>query len=296
VVADSRSQDSQTLAAVRWAGEHLPAGSRIVADRVPADLLAGEARQWPLLGPADGADWASVYFSPQWSSYQSNLLRQAKISYIYVDQRLAGALPNEGYYLYEGETPQPARLTAPDLAKFGGVPGLVAVYRRGPVAIYSTAGLGIRPELSGYAASRRMGLGLAGDAACGVAVALAAYGLRRRLRWAGGVLRSAGAAGGTATVIAAVIGAGFLLFGLDIVPGPGFSAGAALTGLVLFAVARRRRGESRLIVRPGRFLPDSLVFLAVAIFLVALAISLRAAWVLDVSDVNGILRSTNQAG
>jgi hypothetical protein len=289
VVADSRSQDPQTLAAVKWAATNLPPGSRIVADRVPADLLSGEARLWTIFGPQNGIDWASIYFAPQWSSYQTNVLREVQISYIYVDERLSDSLPNEGYYIYQGETQNPTRLTNQDLSKFASVPGLKAVYKRGPISIYSTSGLGVATELSGYSGNRRMGFGVLGDAVFGIAVVLVLYGLRRRLRWVVDILRDASLVGGTATVMSAVIFIGFIVFGLNITPGIGFSVGAALTGVVLFAISRYRHGKPIISMGDRRVRVNPLIVLAVVISVLAVIISLRSAWVLDVSDVNNIL-------
>jgi hypothetical protein len=290
VVADSRSQDSHTLAAVKWAAAHLPPGSRITADRVPADLLSGEARLWPIFGPQNGIDWASIYFAPQWSSYQTNVLREVGISYIYVDQRLEDSLPNEGYYIYQGETQTPARLTKQDLSKFAHIPGLKAVYRRGSIAIYSTSGLGVPTELTGYSGNRQTGFGIPGDAILGITAVLAAYGLRRRLQWVVDVLRDARLVGGIAVVMSAVIFIGFILFGLRITPGAGFSIGALMTGFVLLAISRHRHGR-RIFPLGGRHVRvDPLIAIALVICVLAVVISLRAAWVLDVADVNNILQ------
>ena len=46
--ADNRSMDAETLAAVRWAGDELPAGSRIAAERVSSILLASQSGLWPV--------------------------------------------------------------------------------------------------------------------------------------------------------------------------------------------------------------------------------------------------------
>jgi hypothetical protein len=289
VVADSRSQDPQTLAAVKWAATNLPPGGRIVADRVPADLLSGEARLWTVFGPQNGVDWASIYFSPEWSSYQTNVLRRVQISYIYVDERLSESLPNEGYYLYQGETQDPTRLTAKDLSKFASVPGIKAVYHRGPISIYSAAGLGVTTTLTGYSGDRRLGFGAPGDAIFGVAVVLVLYGLRRRLRWAVDVLRDAQLVGGIAVLAASVIFIGFIMFGLNIAPGIGFTVGAALSGGVLLAVSRYRHGKPIVSMGGRRVRFNPLIAVAAVIAVLAITISLRAAWVLDVSDVNNIL-------
>ena len=113
VSADAHTQDPETLAAVQWAAMHLPAGSRIVADRTPADLLAGEAGLWPVVMPTHGLQPASLYFSKVWGPEQTAIVRGLDIRYLYVDQRLSESLPEEGYYnIYVGETPTPERISA----------------------------------------------------------------------------------------------------------------------------------------------------------------------------------------
>ena len=75
VTAEARTQDPETLAAVRWAAAHLPAGSRIVADRVPADLLAAQARLWPVMAPEHGLE-ASPTVLCAWVGPRSDRDRQ----------------------------------------------------------------------------------------------------------------------------------------------------------------------------------------------------------------------------
>ena len=87
---------------------------------------------------------ALLYFSNTWGTYQTTVVRDLKINYLYVDQRLSESLPQEGYYIAVGETPEPEVLTTIDLDKFSHVRGLTVVYHRGPVTIYNTAGLGVQ--------------------------------------------------------------------------------------------------------------------------------------------------------
>jgi hypothetical protein len=289
VIADSRSQDPETLAAIKWSAEHIQPGSRVIADRDSANLLSGEARLWPLLGPQNGIEFASIYFAPKWSSYQTNILRKLHVGYIYVDDRLSGSLPDEGYYLYQGETATSVRLTTQDLSKFAKVKGLKAVYKDGPISIYSTTGLGVTPEKTGYSGYHRMGFGTVGDAVFGAVVVLVLYALRRRLRWTADIVRYAGPVGWVTAAAAAVIFVGFPLFGLDLAPGPGFSVGGGLTALVLFAVSRRRAGKPLVPTGSGRFRVDPLFVVAILIAALAIAIDIRSAWTLDVADVNNIL-------
>jgi hypothetical protein len=291
IVADSRSQDPGTIAVVRWSGAHLPPGSRVIADRDTADLLSGEARMWPLLDPTPADDFSSVYFSPTWSSYDTKVVQQLHISYIYVDTRLSEGLPQEGYYVFQGETPNPTRLTLKELTKFSKVSGLKAVYQHGPISIYSTAGLGVKAETTGYTAVRPMGLGAAGDAIAGVAVVGLLYAFRRRLRWLGSGAKSAGLVGTLVAGTSAAIFVAALLFGTRLVPGPSFTVGAVLAGAVCYVISRVRSGQSLL---PGRFRigrVSGLAVLGVLILAIGLAINLHVAWTTDVADVNAILRS-----
>jgi hypothetical protein len=291
IVADSRSQDADTIAVVRWSDAHLPPGSRVIADRDTADLLSGEARMWPLLDPTPADDFSSVYFSPTWSSYDTKVVQQLHISYIYVDTRLSEGLPQEGYYIFQGETPNPTRLTLKELTKFSKVPGLKAVYQHGPISIYSTAGLGVKAETTGYTAVRPMGLGAAGDAIAGAAVVGLLYAFRRRLRWLASGARSAGAVGTLVAGTSAAIFVAALLFGTRLVPGPSFTVGAVLAGAVCYVISRVRTGQS---LMPGRFRIgriSGLAILGVLILAIGLAINLHVAWTTDVADVNAILRS-----
>ena len=141
--ADFRTQDPETLAAVDWAATHLPAGSTVVADRVPAVLLESQARLWPVSQPQQGFVPAQLYFSATWGPQQTAIVKGLHIDYLYVDTRLADSLPILGYYFSQGETTKPTRITVADVAKFAHVPGLKAVYHHGPVTIYDTAGLGV---------------------------------------------------------------------------------------------------------------------------------------------------------
>ena len=179
VSAEARTQDPETLAAVRWAAAHIPAGSRIVADRIPADLLAGEARLWPVMAPEHGLEAAQLYFADSWGTGQTAIVKGLRIRYLYVDRRLAGSLPRDGFYFYPGESSAPVRISAGDLTKFSHVPGLRAVYHHGPVTIYDTAALGVAPVHEGFVGERPMGLGRLGDALWGAATAGLILALRR---------------------------------------------------------------------------------------------------------------------
>ena len=290
VSADFRTQDPETLAAVDWAATHLPAGSTVVADRVPAVLLASQARLWPVTQPQQGLVPAQLYFSDTWGPQQTAIVKGLHIDYLYVDTRLADSLPYVGYYISEGETPKPTRITVADVAKFAHVPGLKAVYHHGPVTIYDTAGLGVVPERNGFRGHHTMGLGPL-DAILGAVVVLLILLIRRRLAWVKSTARDIGVLGTTLAVIAITIFIGGALLALRLMPGPAFTVGAVATSVVILAVRRRMDGL-RLVPRlpfPHRL--DPLVLLGVVAGAAGLAIAIHAAWITDVADVNAILRA-----
>jgi hypothetical protein len=290
VSADNRTQDPETIAAVDWAAANLPAGSTVVADRVPAVLLGSKARLWPVTQPQQGFEPSQLYFSDAWGAQQTAIVKNLHIDYVYVDTRLADSLPYLGYYISVGETTKPTRLTDADVAKFAHVPGLQAVYHHGPVTIYDTAGLGVAPEWKGFRGYNTMGLGPL-DAILGAVVVLLIWLIRRRLAWVKPAVRDLGVLGTTLAVMAITIFIGGVLFALRLMPGPAFTLGAVAASVVILAVRRRMDGL-RLVPRlpfPHRL--DLLVLLGVVACAAGLAIAIHAAWITDVADVNAILRA-----
>jgi hypothetical protein len=308
VSADFRTQDPETLAAVDWAAAHLPAGSTVAADRVPAVLLGSQARLWPVTQPQRGLEPSQLYFSAVWGPQQTSIVKDLHIDYLYVDTRLTDSLPYLGYYITQGETKKPTRITVADVTKFAYVPGLKAVYHHGPVTIYDTAGLGVAPERKGFRGHHAMGLGPM-DALLGAAVVLLLWLIRRRLAWVKAAARDVGVLGVSLAVIAISIFAGGALFALRLMPGPAFTLGAVAAAVAILAVQRRsalilavrdrmdslRLGPwaSRHSLDPRPFLHrlDPLLVLGVAAGVAGLAIAVHAAWITDVADVNAILRT-----
>jgi hypothetical protein len=291
VSAEARTQDPETLAAVRWAAAHLPAGSRVVADRVPADLLAAQARLWPVMAPEHGLEAAQLYFADSWGPDQTAIVKGLHVRYLYVDQRLANSLPHNGFYFYPGESSTPRRIRVANLIKFAHVPGLRTVYHHGPVTIYDTAGLGVTPVREGFIGERPMGFGRLGDALWGALMAVLILVLRRRLAWVRSAARDIGPLGVAMSVVAITIMVGGVLFGLRLVPGPAFTVGAVLTALVALA-AERIRIHGPLAPRmpfPRRLNP--LIFLGILTGIAGLAIGIHAAWTVDTTAVNAILQA-----
>jgi hypothetical protein len=290
VSADFRTEDPETLAAVDWAAANILPGSTVVADRDPAVLLASKARLWPVTNPQQGLVPAQLYFSDTWGPQETAIVKGRHIHYVYVDARLAGSLPMLGYYISEGETPKPTRITVADVDKFAHVPGLKAVYHHGPVTIYDTAGLGFVTKRAGFTSYHTNGLGPL-DAIVGAAVVLLLFLIRRRLTWVRSAARDLGVLGTTLAVVAISIFVGAALLEFRLMPGPAFTVGAAAMSVVILAVRRRVDGL-RLVPRLP-YLPklDPLVLLGVVAGAAGLTIAIYAAWITDVVDVNAILRA-----
>ena len=78
--ADGRSMDAETLAAVRWAGDELPAGSRIGADRVSSILLASQAGLWPVMKNDEKSLYVPrLYFADEWPKSTPTAVRTSLI-------------------------------------------------------------------------------------------------------------------------------------------------------------------------------------------------------------------------
>lgn len=103
VAADARSMDSETLAAVKWARDALPAGSRIGADGVSSALFASQAGVWPVMKGA-GVDVPALFVARGWGTEQTDMAAAMQVRYLYVDSRLADELPHYGSYFFNGET------------------------------------------------------------------------------------------------------------------------------------------------------------------------------------------------
>jgi len=148
--ADTRSMDSETLAAAKWARTALAPGSRIAADRVSSTLLASQAGLWPVMKGPKGIDAPALYVAPTWGMTETDMAGAMRLRYLYVDRRLAAEKPPFGSYFFKGETGDGEQLTDKQLTKFDKVPGIKVVYRHGPVSIYDLAALGIPEFRSGW--------------------------------------------------------------------------------------------------------------------------------------------------
>jgi hypothetical protein len=291
VEADSHEQDPETLAAVRWAAANLPPGSRIVADRIPADLLAGEARLWPVFESVHNLVPATIYFSKTWQSNLDKIIKGLDIQYLYVDDRITESLPHEGYYIAATE-PGSVRITPADLNKFKNVPGLAVVYHHGPITIYDTAGLGVRMTTrSGYTGSRPLGFSPPLEVVAGAILGLLLVLPRRRWARLAYALRYAGVVGYGLAIMAVMILAGAILFETRWMPGPEFTIGAVeMAGAVIVArrLAARERITPRLRIASA---VHPLVLVGLLALIGGVLLDIHTAWSVDVTAVDHILRS-----
>lgn len=146
--AERRSLDSETLAAVRWARDNLPAGTRIGADRIGSTLLSSEAGLWPVHTYADGVDLPSLYQADTWGLGQTEMAQRLEVRYLYVDTRFAETRPRIGGYF--DEAGPGLHFTIGGLTKFRFTPGIREIYRHGPISIYDLGGLGVPTLRSGW--------------------------------------------------------------------------------------------------------------------------------------------------
>jgi hypothetical protein len=295
VGADYRSADAETRAAVQWAGATLPAGSRIIADRYPAAMLAGETRLFPVIEPEHGLEPASLYFTTKWGPDQVRVVRGLAIHYLYVDSRLSQDLPRFGVYFSAGESPALRQLTAAELRKFASVPALTPVYRHGPITIYDTQRVGGVPErLSGWSGPTRdlppwaeLGLGVLLGVVLGFgAVRLTA--LRGGRTAVTTFARAAGPVGTCVVCLSVFLFVGMAVLGARVIPGPLTLAGLLTTTLLISLFWARPQLSAAW--RRRRPVPLDLYVLAgIALALLGLGVAFQAAHQRQVTDVQHVL-------
>jgi hypothetical protein len=290
VEADYRSADAENRAAVQWAGDALPAGSRIVADRYPAAMLSGETRLFPMIEPEHGLEPASLYFSLAWGAGQTRIVRGLGIRYLYVDSRLSQDLPRFGAYFSARETPTLERLSTAALNKFASVPGLTAVYRHGPITIYDTKGIGGVPAPSGWSGPRRnlpvaVDLGLGALLGLGVILLLRVRSRRARIA---AFARAADPVGTAVVSLSALLFVGLAVFGLRIVPSPLVLVAGAVMSLSF--CADQARPQLAAAWRRRRLVPlDLYVLLGSALAVAGLVTAFESARQHQVTDVQRVL-------
>jgi hypothetical protein len=145
VGAESRSVSPESLAAVRFAEEHIPAHSRILADRVNATLFGGLAHLDPVIGQINGIPVSRVFFTRTYDATDQEVISEDAIEYIVVDRRFVETLPDSGYYYEKDEPSNGEAINREELQKFANLEGLDRIYDNGEIAIYDTANLRSKP-------------------------------------------------------------------------------------------------------------------------------------------------------
>jgi hypothetical protein len=144
VSGEARSISAPNLALSRFAAASLPPGSRILADRPNATLLASFGRLNPVFGQIDGIPITRVLFDPEFTAVDRRVIVDDEIEYIVVDRRQTRELPLVGYYVESFEPGAFTRRRPIDpkaFRKFNSVSGISRVYDNGPIIVYDTSGL-----------------------------------------------------------------------------------------------------------------------------------------------------------
>jgi hypothetical protein len=144
--AHERSLGSPSLALADWVSTHLPAGSRVAADRDNAGLLNDFGEVDPVSPINGSASPAPLFFGQRLTPSDISIIRKDDIRYLVTDTRLTEGLPLFGAYIAPGETGHPTRLTAAELGKFNSIPGVYRIYDNGAIQVYDLSRfLGERP-------------------------------------------------------------------------------------------------------------------------------------------------------
>jgi len=141
VSADTRSIESEGIAAANWAFSHLGPGNRIAGDRINSLLMGSYGVQRPVTHVGDAVDVSSLYFSLDWGAPAKAILAQGKIRYVVVDRRLSSGLPRVGVYFESGEPDSSQHKTPIPLAalvKFDQAENVSRVFDSGDIVIYDT--------------------------------------------------------------------------------------------------------------------------------------------------------------
>ncbi|RKS71301.1 O-antigen/teichoic acid export membrane protein [Motilibacter peucedani] len=138
ISADARSVDSDNLAAAQWLHDNVKGDTRVYADRVSGLLAAGVGGMFTVRHISTDIDASRLILDPEFTAADVALIKQARISYVVVDQRDSNSLPHEDVYIESGEfgSPRTAPVPAAALHKFDTVRGVTKVYDNGSIAIY----------------------------------------------------------------------------------------------------------------------------------------------------------------
>ncbi|MGH9422138.1 MAG: hypothetical protein ACRD3J_19330, partial [Thermoanaerobaculia bacterium] len=146
VSADSRSIESEGLAAAAWSNAVLGPNNNFVADRVNRLLLSTYGQQTIVTSYATGVPVNQLFFAPQIGDAERQIVQAGQVRYLLADQRLTTALPTVGHYFDSGEEtlvgPRVSPLDPELLDKFDDTPDVSRVFDSGDIRIYDISGLG----------------------------------------------------------------------------------------------------------------------------------------------------------
>jgi hypothetical protein len=146
--ADTRSIESQGLAAAEWTRALLGPDNRLIADRTNRLLMGAFGEQRPVTGYADKVQISQVFFAPQLGPAERQILRTGRVRYLVVDRRLSAGLPAAGVYFERGEVPGDVHTAPIDpaaLAKFDTLAGVSRLFDSGDIVIYDLGALAHEP-------------------------------------------------------------------------------------------------------------------------------------------------------
>ena len=145
VIADERSIEPEGIQAAQWSLNYLGPDKRMVADRINQVLMLTYGYQYVVTSEGDQVDIAPLFFSSQFNSEDTAILRSGRVSYLVVDLRLSTGLPVQGFY-YENFEPGAYHYTSPissvALTKFNAVPQINRLFDSGNIVIYDVGAIG----------------------------------------------------------------------------------------------------------------------------------------------------------
>jgi len=146
VSADTRSVESEGIAAAEWANSVLGPKHNMVADRVNRMLMSAYGEQDMVTTYASGLAVRRLYLTREIQPVHRQIVRDGDIQYLVADQRLTTALPVVGHYFDRGEEDVVGQRTTPLdpllLSKFDQLPEVSRVFDSGNIQIYDVHALG----------------------------------------------------------------------------------------------------------------------------------------------------------
>lgn len=143
--AEQRSVDATTIQVARWAGRHLPEGSRIATDTTLGRVLPNFAPVEPVTsspGTGDAVNVTELFLARRLDDRALAIIKAGRVDFVAVDTRITGLRTRSGSWFEgsQGWGEQAAVLDSEQLGKFADVPG-VEVVLDGPVRIYDVRAL-----------------------------------------------------------------------------------------------------------------------------------------------------------